>query len=126
VVKIGTTALGALKSGTLTMNEKAIDISSASDAGYAAFLPGRREWKLESDGLFVYSDLGKKLLWTNWVQSMASGVPALLTVHFLTPDGNDYTGSAVLTELQFKGSYDDAMTAKVTLQGSGTLTPTTS
>jgi predicted secreted protein len=121
-VKIGTYVVAGAKTVTLTLAGKAVDVSSADDIGWASFLLGRRDWKVETDGLYIYSDTAKKLLWAYWMQTMSSASAVTpLAIIFTTPDGNTYTGSAVLTDLTWKGPYDAEMTHKATFQGTGVL-----
>ena len=115
---IGGDLVAGSKAFAISFSEATIDVTSRDDAFQGAFLPGRRDWKLDIDALYVYTDVAKKIMLTGVNSGTLQPVTVLLTM----PDGATFAGSATITSLALAMPDESVVTYKASLQGTGALT----
>jgi len=115
--------LAGSKNYSISWGAAMIDITSRDDAFQGAFLPGRRDWKIDIDALYVYTDVAKKLFLSN-VNAGLAGATAVtaVTVIITTAAAVTYTGTAHVTSFALAMPAEDAVTYTCSLQGTGVLT----
>jgi len=115
--------LAESRSYTVHMTEDTIDITNRDTSWWGEHLAGRREWTIDFEGLYIYTDLGKKYLQYYW----SDKTPATLTIILTLADGtNTLTGEAILTRLDYDGPFEGAATISGSLQGTAVLTASAS
>lgn len=92
--------------------------ATTKDNDSKEFLGGYDEWSIEAEGLLQLGDAGFEKL------EEAFMAKALVKAQFAMPNGDIYTGMAVITDLPIEAPMDDLVTYSVTLQGSGSLAKT--
>lgn len=113
LVKQGTTVLGGQKGASLEMSASTMDVT-AKGVDWKENVAMHKEWKVECDGLYVASDAAYTALQTAFM----SGVEVDVN---LTNGTIYYGGKAIITSMALEVPYDDAMTYKISLQGTGAL-----
>ena len=109
--------IAGAKKATLSRKTNAIDTSSKDDNGDKSVLPGRREWSISFDQLWVSGDAGQLDLQA----AQAAGTTLLAKVQYGT--GSDtYVGTCIVTDLNEDMPDSEAVTFTGTLMGSGPLT----
>ena len=116
-LSIGGDLLAGSKAFTLSLSQATIDLTSRDDALQGAYIAGRRDWNIDIDALYVYSDVAKKILLTN-ANTGSPSISAILT----TADAATFTGSVIVTSLSLAMPDEDAFTYTCSLQGTGALT----
>lgn len=114
--------LAGARSFTLSFSQATIDVTSADSGREGEYLAGRRDYTIDVDALYIYDDVGKKVLQDHIV----SGSPSTVTCIITMPDGNTYTGEGIVTALTYTGPFEDALTATATIQITGGLTASSS
>jgi predicted secreted protein len=117
-LSIGGDAVAGSTSFSLSLNKATVDVTSRDDAFQTAFLNGRRDWTIDIDALYVYTDVAKKILWTE----ANSGAPASVSAVITMPDGATLTGTVLVTSFSLAMPAEDAVTYTCSLQGTGALT----
>lgn len=121
VLKIEGCAVAESRSFTPTLNQATIDLTNRDSAWWDENISGRRDWAIDGDGLYIYSDPADKVLRDHYFTRL----PATITVELTLADGTQkFAGEAVLTSLSFPAPHEDAATKTFSLKGTGALTPT--
>lgn len=116
-------ALGYSQSFTVNMTESPIDVTNRDSSWWGEYLRGRREWSIDFSGLYSSTDVGKKVLQDFYDDHTDATVSVILTL----ADGTiTLSGDAILTGLTYDGPHEDAATMSGTLQGTSTLTQSSS
>lgn len=111
-------AVAESRNFTLTMNRETVDVTSRDSSRWRELVQSTRSWSISFEGLYIYTDVGKRVLQYNW-----SADGTAITVILTLADGTITTsGSAILTELTYEGPFADAATMSGTLEGTTTLT----
>lgn len=111
-------ALAESRNFTLTMNRETIDVTSRDSSRWRELIKSTRSWSISFEGLYIYTDVGKRVLQYNY-----SNDGDAITVILTLADGTiTATGSAFLTELTYEGPFADASSISGTLEGTSTLT----
>lgn len=115
--------LAGSKNYSLSFNQATIDVTSRDDTFQAAMLAGRRDWTIDIDALYVYTDVAKKFLTMNVNQGLAGATTdASVAVIITTAAAVTYTGAAIVTSFALAMPAEDAVTYTCSLQGTGALT----
>ena len=115
--------LAGSKNYSISWSQAGIDVTSRDDAFQGANLAGRRDWTIDIDALYVYTDDAKKLLLLNVNQGLAGATAdATVTVIITTAAAVTYTGTAIVTSFALAMPAEDAVTYTCSLQGTGALT----
>ena len=116
-ITVGGASVAGSTSFTLSFAQATIDVTSRDDNFQAAFIPGKRDAKIDIDALYVYSNVGKKVL-----QQAAAAGGAASTFVMTMPDGCTYTGSGIITAFALTMPAEAAVVYKASIQVTGTLT----
>jgi predicted secreted protein len=112
------------KNFSISFSQAMIDVTSREDAFQNAVIAGRRDWKIDIDALYVYTNVGKKVLLANVNAGLAGATPSTslaCVITMVSPDGT-FTGEAFVTSFALALPAEDAVTYTCSLQGTGVLT----
>lgn len=112
------TRVAGQKGGTLTREYDTIDVTSKDNMGWQDEEYGNASWSIEADGLLVEDDEGFLAL-----EAAFEGAE-YVKVRFQTAGGNNYEGSAIISDFSVEAPYDDSATYSLTLNGKGAYTKT--
>lgn len=116
-------ALGESRDLTFHFAGGTIDITNRDSSWWGTYLRGRVDWSIDFEGLYIYTDIGKKVLQNYMTTHSDAEIAIIVTL----ADGTvTLTGNVILTSLDYAGPYEDAATISGTLQGTGELTPSAS
>jgi len=116
-------ALAESRDFTLTMNQAIIDLTNRDSDFWQESIAGRRDWAIDGEGLYIYTDVAKRVLQYHYTDRS----PSTLTVILSLADATiTMSGEAVLTSLSYVGPHEDAATISFSLSGTSTLTASTS
>lgn len=118
LIKIGTNTVGGQRGATLNMAADTVDVTTKDSNGWKESELGFKEWGIEFDGLWVVDDAALTALQTAFMND----TPVSASVAM--PNGDTYSGTALLTEFPIEAPYDDNVTYSGTLTGTGALTYT--
>ncbi len=110
-------ALAESRDFSLALNQAEIDVTSRDSSRWGEFLPGRREWTITFDHLYITSDVAKKVILAHYEDGSPAALTALITVGSQT-----FTGETIMTSFTLSLPYEGAVTASGTLKGTSTLT----
>jgi predicted secreted protein len=119
-LSIGNDVVAGSTAFSISFNQATVDVTSKDDAFQAAFLPGRRDWTIDVDAIYVYTDVAKKILMT--AVNAGTLQPITCVFSFASPDTATYTGSCIVTSFALAMPSEDAVTFTCSLQGTGALT----
>lgn len=113
------TKVAGQRGGTLNREYETIDVTSKDNSGWSDEEYGNASWSIEADGLLVEDDAGYLAL-----ESAFEGAEYVM-VRFETAGGNQYEGTAIISDFSVEAPYDDTATYSLTLNGKGAYTKTT-
>lgn len=113
------TKVAGQRGGTFSRGYDTIDITSKDNNGWQDEEYGNANWSIEADGLLVEDDAGFLAL------EDAFDNAEYVLVRFQTQAGNNYEGSAIISDFSVEAPYDDTATYSLTLNGKGAYTKTT-
>lgn len=113
------TKVAGQRGGTLTREYDTIDVTSKDNMGWQDEEYGNASWSIEADGLLVEDDAGFLALEDAFENA------EYVMVKFQTQAGNNYEGSAIISDFSVEAPYDDSATYSLTLNGKGAYTKTT-
>lgn len=109
-------AVAGQRGGTLNRSADSIDVTSKDSGGWKENLQGLKEWSIDTDGLMVDTDTGYAAL----EDAYMNGTDVM--IELALPNGNTYSGKAIITDFPVEIPYDDAVTYSVSFVGNGALT----
>lgn len=111
--------LAGQRTASLKRSASSIDATSKDTAGFwKESLQGFKEWSIDCDGAFVESDAAYTTLETAFLNSTN------VDVYIELPSGTKYEGSCTITDMSLDFPYDNLVTYKIALEGSGALVVT--
>ena len=113
VVKVGTTAVGHVRSWTIDETVDQLETTAMGDA-YKTRCLALKDWSGSMDVLWDTADAGQTAL--------VVGATVNITVYPVGETGDSLTGSVVITGVSTNASYDGLVEASVSFQGNGALT----
>lgn len=120
----GTTyqTIAEMREATLTISQEELEASSFSSDGWMEYIPGLKEWELETEGIYLLADAGQDQLYDALVQ----GETVKVRLFPNDEDGNQgYEGEGFITSWEVNNAVDDVVSLSATLRGSGKLNQTT-
>ena len=111
-------AVGESQNFNLTLNQEVADLTNRDSARWRQLLPTTRSWSISGDGLYIYTDPGKKVLIDHWETRTPTTITAIVT---LADGAFTAQGEAILTSFNWAGPYGDAATITFTLEGTEAL-----
>lgn len=115
-------ALAECRNLVLHFTQQSIDVTSRDNNTWEDFITGRRGWTVDFEGMYIYTDVGYKVLQNHFTDL----TPAAITVIITMPDAKTFTGEAILESMDLNAPYDDVLSISGTLKGQGTLTESAS
>lgn len=115
-------ALAECRNLVLHFTQQTIDVTSRDNNAWEDFIGGRRGWSVDFEGMYIYTDVGYKVLQNHYTDLS----PTAITVVITMPDAKTFTGEAILESMDLNAPYDDVLSVSGTLKGQGTLTESTS
>ena len=119
VVKIGSDAVGSVRSFTIDYNSETADSTKMGDSA-RSFVSTILTWTASVDAIWLEdTDTGQ--------QALNPGDSVTLNLYPEGADSGDtyYTGTAIVTGVSVSTSYDDLVMVSFSAQGSGDLTIST-
>lgn len=115
--------LGSLKGFSLNMNHAPIDVTTFDSSGSRDFVAGLNQWDGTADYLQVQTATDHKAL-----SDLIGTRTKIDFVFYPTGSSSDgyYSGSGFFTNWGISAPMEDALSANVAFQGTGTLTRTSS
>jgi predicted secreted protein len=114
--------LAESQSCALHFAQSTIDATSKDSDAWGDFLAGLKEWSVDFSAAYIHDDVAKKVL----VNHFTNSSPAALTLIVTMPDGETYTGEAVLESMDIDGPNNELCTLSGSLKGKGALTASVS
>lgn len=111
-------ALGGQQSLTINRSADTIEITSKdTDGGWKSYLPGMKEWSIDTGGIYVKDDESHKELST----AFENGDPVCIKVYNNKTKKGMFGGLACITDYPIEAPYDDSVTYSMTFSGMGKL-----
>jgi TP901-1 family phage major tail protein len=122
------------QNGTININHSTRDITNKESAGWSEQLEGLRDWSVDVDGAYAWTDAASPAVaLTNGFEDAITNyilTRGVLTVKFGTTAGATgdalYSGSAYITSGSVSAGTEDTATYSLSLIGTGALTITIS
>tara|TARA_R100001163_G_scaffold3329_2_gene4960 strand:+ start:1316 stop:1747 length:432 start_codon:yes stop_codon:yes gene_type:complete len=131
VYSAGTTNLVAFAQNcTLNVNHSPREITNKESAGFKEILEGLRDFSIDIDGAYAWTDASNSPLTNGADDLLASNYLGVnrTAVSFIFGDTstNDvsYSGSGFITSMSFTGGTEDTATYSLSIEGTGALTQT--
>ena len=131
VYSSGTTNLVAYAQNcTLSVSMSAREITNKESAGWKEILEGAREFSIDVDGAYAWTDSSTVAL-TNGVDDLLQTniISSRTAVSFIFGDTDatsdvSYAGSGFITSISVTGGTEDTASYSLTIDGSGAITQT--
>ena len=111
------TTIGGMRSNTLTMNDEMVDVTNKDSAGARTILAQGGVNSITIAGSGVFTDSASETTLKG-----KFNVSALTNYQFLVPTFGTFTGSFMLTTLEYAGEYNGEVTYSFTFESSGAIT----
>ena len=111
------TTIGGLRSTTMTLNEEAVDVTNKDSAGIRLLLAnaGVQSHSFSGSGVFTNSAAEDTL-------KAAYAAATFVAFQLLIPEFGTFTGSFMVSSLEYAGEYNGEVTYSLSLESSGTIT----
>ncbi len=119
VVKVGSDAVGSIRSFSIDYNSDTVETTKMGDAA-RTYTGTLKSWSASIDAIWLEdTDTGQ--------QALNPGDEVTLNMYPEGADSGDtyYTGTAIVTGVSISTSYDDLVMVSFTAQGDGDLSITT-
>ena len=120
------------QNGSININHSTREITNKESAGWKESLEGLRDWSVDVDGAYAWTDAAGSVLANGFEDVIATYIltRASLTVKFGTSAGATgdvlYSGTAWVTSGSASAGTEDSATYSLSLEGTGALTQTVS
>ena len=111
------TTIGGMRSNTLTMNDEMVDVTNKDSAGARTILAQGGVNSITIAGSGVFTDSASETTLKG-----KFNVSALTNYQFLVPNFGTFTGSFMLTSLEYAGEYNGEITYSFTFESSDAIT----
>ena len=116
---------------TLNVNHSPREITNKESAGFKEILEGLRDFSIDIDGAYAWTDASgaaltngaDDLLTSNYLGTNRTAVSFIFGDTQSTHDVS-YAGSGFITSMSFTGGTEDTATFSMTIEGTGALTQT--
>ncbi len=110
--------IGEIRDCTLNVEGDAIDATSHDSGGWKEFIAGLKSWSVDGDALYIDVDAGQDAVYA----ALDGGTLLYIRFRPKTGTGKDnFAGRGIVTSWSLAGPNSDAATAKIKIQGSGSL-----
>ena len=130
VYSSGTTNLVAFAQNcTININHSPREITNKESGGYKEILEGLRDFSIDVDGAYAWTDASGTALANGADDLVNSNILTRATVDFIFGDTQatsdvSYSGSGYITSISLTGGTEDTATYSLTIEGTGALTQT--
>tara|TARA_B100001939_G_scaffold347480_1_gene369219 strand:+ start:5890 stop:6318 length:429 start_codon:yes stop_codon:yes gene_type:complete len=130
VYSSGTTNLVAFAQNcTININHSPREITNKESGGYKEILEGLRDFSIDVDGAYAWTDASGTALTNGADDLVNSNILTRATVDFIFGDTQatsdvSYSGSGYITSVSLTGGTEDTATYSLTIEGTGSLTQT--
>ena len=130
VYSSGTTNLVAFAQNcTININHSPREITNKESGGYKEILEGLRDFSIDVDGAYAWTDASGTALANGADDLVNSNILTRAAVSFIFGDTSatsdvSYSGSGYITSVSLTGGTEDSATYSITIEGSGALTQT--
>lgn len=130
VYSSGTTNLVAFAQNcTININHSPREITNKESGGYKEILEGLRDFSIDVDGAYAWTDASGTALANGADDLVNSNILTRATVDFIFGDTQatsdvSYSGSGYITSISLTGGTEDTATYSMTIEGTGVLTQT--
>ena len=130
VYSTGTTNLVAFAQNcTININHSPREITNKESGGYKEILEGLRDFSIDVDGAYAWTDASGTALANGADDLVNSNILTRAAVSFIFGDTSatddvSYSGSGYITSVSLTGGTEDSATYSITIEGSGALTQT--
>ena len=107
---------------TLNLGQGVIDSSSDDSARWGEIIAGQRNWTIEIEGLYIYTDLAQIYL----EQHLTDEEPERVVLAFTPVDEKVFQGNGLVATIYCVSSFEDAIKINVDIRGTGLLVATES
>jgi len=120
------------QNGSLNINHSLREITSKESAGWKESLEGLRDWSVDLDGAYAWTDAAGSAVTNSADELLATHILArtALTIKFGNVAGATgdtvYNGSVYLTSFSVSAGTEDTATYSLSLEGTGLITQTVS
>ena len=111
------TTIGGMRSTSISMNDEMVDITNKDSARARTLLAQGGVNSMTVSGSGVFTDSASEATLEGKFDSSA-----LTNYQFLVPDFGTYTGSFMLTTLEYAGEFNGEVTYSFTFESSGAIT----
>lgn len=126
--------LGAATNHTMNLTAEVLETSSKDDGKWKTKIPGKLDWNMSTDNLYVEEDYRELL--ESWIKRTPIGVAFGLVSNANSDEGKpeagweldttkQYTGMAYITSLTVNSPDNGAANYSATFDGTGPLVPYT-
>lgn len=130
VYSSGTTNLVAFAQNcTININHSPREITNKESGGYKEILEGLRDFSIDVDGAYAWTDASGTALANGADDLVNSNILTRAAVSFIFGDTQttsdvSYSGSGYITSVSLTGGTEDTATYSLTIEGTGALTQT--
>lgn len=110
------TTIGGLRSSSITLSDEMVDVTTKDSSGSRELLPQGGNVSVTVSGSGIFTDSASESAVRGY---FASGT--LKTYSFIVPDLGTYSGSFMISSLEFAGEFNGEATYSITLESSGTV-----
>ena len=111
------TTIGGMRSTSLTMNDEMVDVTNKDSTNARTILAQGGVNSISVSGSGVFTDSASEATLKG-----KFNVSALTNYQFLVPDFGTFTGTFMLTTLEYGGEYNGEVTYSFTFESSGAIT----
>lgn len=112
------TAIGEIRNAKLKIKQDEIEATSFDSGGWMEYIPGMKEWEVETEALYVYSNAGQSALYN----ALVNGSTVKIRLIPKNGTGNTgYQGDAFITDWEVETPVDDAVVVSANFRGTGPL-----
>ena len=111
------TTIGGMRSTSISMNDEMVDITNKDSGRARALLAQGGINSMTISGSGVFTDSASEATLEGKFDSAT-----LSNYQFLVPDFGTYTGSFMLTTLEYSGEYNDSVQYSFTFESNGAIT----
>lgn len=126
------TAIGGLRSSSITLSDEAVDITNKSSDGYRTLLAGAGVNSISISGSGVFTDDAIENLMKDAylaqqnlaVDGTSAQTPAFENFEFFIPTFFKFRGAFQITSLEYAGEYNGEATYSMSFESSGIIAVT--
>ena len=111
------TTIGGLRSTSITVNDEPVDITNKDSSGNRTLLPDGGIYSVSITGSGVFTDETVETTLRD-----AAGAATFSSYQFIVPALATYTGTFMVTSIEYSGEYNGEVTYSCSFESSGAIT----